>query len=324
MSEWYPSEKEQVEIICRVRETDWKWADYQVNRALAEMKDGTVLYDSEAPFGEYGEYLWKRQNYPEIPPGYMLSPKAWRWMTLPEVMDDIFSREGSDADGHRQSLFKAIDDYRFAATNKLLDVLRCERGRHKHESPEYIAIDNRLQVIRNAMELSGEHIPDNPIRDWVIQFLGTEERDEYDVFYEEQLIKKIIVCQGLKVLISKRIATSTPMDQVERGPSVDQDAFPDYLKNWIERYEGRKNGMWTALIRLSEFKYEISSMGSSQNLMGIKFHITAPFRFAYPVSHSKREFLSGSFRSHETLEQSPLATEFYCSNLPTQHCLLCV
>ncbi len=64
--------------------------------------------------------------------------------------------------------------------------------------------------------------------------------------------------------------------------------------------------------------------GSSQNLMGIKFHITAPFRFAYPVSHSKRGFLSGNFRSHETLEQSPLATEFYCSNLPTQHCLLCV
>jgi len=64
--------------------------------------------------------------------------------------------------------------------------------------------------------------------------------------------------------------------------------------------------------------------GSSQNLMGIKFHITAPFRFAYPVFHSKRGFLSGSFRSHETLEQSPLATEFYCSNLPTQHCLLCV
>ena len=64
--------------------------------------------------------------------------------------------------------------------------------------------------------------------------------------------------------------------------------------------------------------------GSSRILMENKFHFTAPFRFAYPVSHSKRGFLSGNFRSHETLEQSPLATEFYCSNLPTQHCLLCV
>lgn len=68
----------------------------------------------------------------------------------------------------------------------------------------------------------------------------------------------------------------------------------------------------------------LSVFGSSRILVEKKFHFTAPFRFAYPVSHSKRGFLSGNFRSHETLEQSPLATEFYCSNLPTQHCLLCV
>ena len=57
---------------------------------------------------------------------------------------------------------------------------------------------------------------------------------------------------------------------------------------------------------------------------GKKFDFTALFKFAYPVCHSKRGCLSGNFRSHETLEQSPLATEFCCSGLPTQHCLLCV
>lgn len=40
--EWNPSDKELVEILCRIRETDWQAADYRANQALAKMSDGTV------------------------------------------------------------------------------------------------------------------------------------------------------------------------------------------------------------------------------------------------------------------------------------------
>ena len=40
-------------------------------------------------------------------------------------------------------------------------------------------------------------------------------------------------------------------------------------------------------------------------------------RLSYPVSHSKRGFLFDSFRSFETLGQSPLTTGFCCLSLPT-------
>jgi len=52
--------------------------------------------------------------------------------------------------------------------------------------------------------------------------------------------------------------------------------------------------------------------GSLRNLMGSFFNTTALYLFAYPVSHSKRVFLPGSFRSYESLERRPLTSESYC------------
>ncbi len=45
---------------------------------------------------------------------------------------------------------------------------------------------------------------------------------------------------------------------------------------------------------------------------GKEFSFYSTVRLSYPVSHSKRGSLFDSFRSFESLEQSPLATGFCC------------
>lgn len=206
--EWIPSDKELVDILCRIRETDWKWADYRANHALAELTDGTVQYTTGAPFGEYGEYLWKRKSYPEIPPAYMLSPKAWRMMALPAVLNDIFSHNGTEANGYRLSLSKAIDDYRLAAKCKLIDVLQWQRDQDQPDSPEYEALECRIRSVRDAEEFGAAHLSDSPIRGWLIEFLGDGERSEYDVTNDEHLVKRVIIAQKLKDLLSSRTVRS--------------------------------------------------------------------------------------------------------------------
>ena len=205
---WIPSEKELVGILCRIRETDWMQADYRANHALAELTDGTVKYKTGAPFGEYGEYLWKRKNYHEIPPEYMLSPKAWRMMALSAILNDLFSHKGPKADGYRLSLSKSIDDYRFAAKCKLIDVLQWQRDQDQPDSPEYEALECRIRSVRDAEEFGAVHLSDSPIRGWLIEFLGDGERSEYDVTNDEHLVKRVIIAQKLKDLLSSRTVRS--------------------------------------------------------------------------------------------------------------------
>ncbi len=206
MGEYIPAEQEIIEVLCRVRETDWKWSDYRANKALGEMRDGTVNYMHGVPFGTYGEYLWKRTNYLDIPPEYMLSPKAWRLLSLPEVLDNIFGQKGAEADKYRQSLFSAIDDYRFAAKAMLLDTYRRVGDRYKFGSPEYIAMENKCQAIRKAEPLGQEYMPENPEKLYgIFPFLGSRDSDDHKDFRGEidcdsdaGLVKKILCTQELQ------------------------------------------------------------------------------------------------------------------------------
>ncbi|MEI7695316.1 MAG: hypothetical protein WCI64_06695 [Chlorobium sp.] len=185
MGEYKPTEQELIEVLCRARETDWEAADYRANRALAKMMDGTVRYERDAPFGEYGSFLFRQKNYQPIPPDYMHNAVAWRGMSLSEIIDNIFSQTGSEADKYRQVLHLTLDRYRLAALRKLSDVTRW-------------GCDIRYKYFSTTTKLTSADIPETPLRGWFIEFLGNSKNDESDCVDDEHLIKKVLVVQDLQ------------------------------------------------------------------------------------------------------------------------------
>jgi hypothetical protein len=260
MSEWIPSDKELIEVLCRVRETDWTWADYRANRALAEMMDGTVQYDKGAPFGAYGRSLWKKKNFTEIPEQYMNPPSVWRKRSLNEVLDNITKRKEPEADGYRDILFAALERYQEAAECLLLDKYRRIGRQYKYGSADYIAIENKRQIIQKPGSSGYEYMPDSPVElEGIWPFLGAINSDDYHDFHgemdcltDEDLVKKVIAVQELKRLIYDRLTACAPPEQTdeplavdcagEDAAKIDQIAGRGYQpkQDIIDRIEGNK------------------------------------------------------------------------------------
>lgn len=198
MGEYEPTEQELIDVLCRARETDWEDADYRANKAYAKMMDGTVRYNPDAPFEEYGSFLFRQKNYQPIPPDYMHDPAVWRGMSLSEILYNIFSQTGKKADKYRQVLRSTLDRYRLAALKKLSDVTCWEKDRFAFDTNEYKDADTRHQYFCTTKELTSVDIPETPLRGWYIEFCGDSKRDEWDCVYDEHLIKKILVVQELQ------------------------------------------------------------------------------------------------------------------------------
>jgi hypothetical protein len=229
--EWTPSERYLKEVVCRARETDWEWSDYRANDALAKMADGTVRYRTGAPYGEngepleYNEYLWKRQNYPAIPEMYMQPVKGWRGMSLSDILANIFKGRGSEADYYRNTLFEAIDSYRLAAKYMLIDMYRRIRDRYRYGSDEYVAMQDRIEMIRRDDSSGYEYMPEFTVElPGIFPFLGARDaqtswydecRGEIDCSTDEDLVKKIIAVERINQLISERVRQDAPTKSSE-------------------------------------------------------------------------------------------------------------
>lgn len=231
--EWIPSDDFLKEVVCRARETDWEWSDYRANGALGIMEDGTARYRPGAPYGENGElleynkYLWKSRNYPTIPESYMEPVGDWDFMSLSDILTDIFKGRGPEADHYRNGLFRAIDRYRFAAKSMLLDTYRGIGDRYRYGSDEYVAMMDRCKTIRRADSLGYEYMPEAPVELYgIFPFLVARESDKFDECRGEidcrtdkDLVKKIIAVERIKQLISEWAGQDTPAKSNEEQPA---------------------------------------------------------------------------------------------------------
>ncbi len=321
MKEWTPSDEELVETLCRVRETDWEWSDYRAyvdKYPTLVTVDRNDIYRFGDPNGEYGEHLRKKKNYSVIPSGFMRSPQVWRSMNLSDVLDDIFYQKGADADTHRKALLLAVDDYRLAAKAKLIDLLESVKKSHQCLFREfecltcredgllvYKDINKRIQAIRDANELGTEHMPSKPIDDLYIEFLGDENRDEFDVTTDVHLIKKIISCQRLKILISERIAARAEIDRVEIE-RMEADLRPREKEEKNEHAERKDTIVQIVLECTSKEKttwpeivmHELDSIQKKPGYSAIK--TVEKFIEVYPEAETKRDALTCKYRRHLT------------------------
>lgn len=251
---WKPSEQELIETLCRVRETDWEAASDRACRPV-----GGIKMDGKPP-GEYGSFIHEQPNYATIPREFVRSPQAWRKLPLADVMRDVFSQKGPDADAHRESLSKAIDDYRLAAKSKLVDVLCWERDFLQPGSPERLGVEERLRAIIEATELSSEHIPESPVSGgWLIEFLGDRSGSDWYVRDDEDLVKRIIDCQVLKQMLSTAsgVPAAQPKEPAAGNGAVDRQE-PEYLMQW-QKTHGSGN-RWSELAKLKAFRDEVLSL----------------------------------------------------------------
>jgi len=245
MGEYEPTEQELIDVFCRARETDWEAADFRANKAYVKMTDGPVRYDRDAPFGEYGSFLFRQKNYQPIPPDYMHDPAVWRGMSLSEILYNIFSQTGRKADKYREVLRSTLDRYRLAALKKLSDVTRWEKDRFAFDTNEYKDADKRHQYFCTTKELTSVDIPETPLRGWYIEFCGDSKRDEWDCVYDEHLIRKVLLVQELQ----KRFEVASPAKIQVSLNRIDEKQTAKSIK----KPTGRRGWACEQISKMTEF-----------------------------------------------------------------------
>lgn len=194
------TEQELVDVLCRIRETDWEAAVRRSNDVWSTSGCWTVR-------NGYKDFIKNFKNLRDISQEYMGTPEQWQYYTFSFILGQIADSPTKD----QRLLLELVNRYRETAREKLLDVVWGEwhiaventdsmvRG-----TPEYLAAEILEQHLKDKFyhitqdslsELDMPDIAENSYRLWW-EFLGDSERREMTDVDEKSLVWRILVSQG--------------------------------------------------------------------------------------------------------------------------------
>ncbi len=239
MDEFIPTELELIDVLCRVRETDWECAVTRSNDGwLNNGRDG------------YKEFIKGFKNLREINQEYMRTPAQWKACSFSFILDQIRSSPKED----QFLLLELINRYKETAQVRLLDVIWREWdsvGKHKRSlvagTSEFLTAKIEYQRIKakfNHIEndsLSGCDIIGIVDSGLWWNFLGNSKSQEMSAVDEKSLVWRVLVSQELinrihDIAIDQQQAAAPAADQEPKTPgrkeklSMDmfmREIFPD-------------------------------------------------------------------------------------------------
>lgn len=246
MGGYIPTEQELVDVLCRIRETDWEAAvrrsnDIWSTSGCCTVRDG------------YKDFIKNFKNLRDISQEYMGTPEQWQYYTFSFILGQIADSPAKD----QRLLLELVNRYRETAREKLLDVVWGEW---------YIAVENMDSMVRGTPEclaaetleqrlkdkfyhierdsLSGLDmldITENVCGNWW-EFLGDSKRREMTSVDEKSLVWRILVAQQLIKLIGEAIGqvqTQTPApaeDQAKKNsrPGAAKRPAIEFIKERVQ------------------------------------------------------------------------------------------